>query len=293
MTSLVSAMSASNIVATGRPYLIYGTAWKKDETAKHVAEAIRSGFRFIDTACQPKHYNEPLVGDGIVTALRELNLKREDLYIQTKFTSYDGQDPNKLPYNPDSELEDQVLESVEVSLRNLKTTYLDSLIMHSPMKKMEDTMKVWRVFESLVDEGKVINIGISNCYDMNKFRKIYKNARIKPSHLQNRFYDDSGFDTELRDFCLDKGITYQSFWTLTANRRALSSREVKELAAEKGLTPQTLMYAFMMTLGHTPLDGTTNKVHMMEDVAIMERIQNDEEILSNEDMELMANKLGL
>ena len=49
----------------------------------------------------------------------------------------------------------------------------------------------------------------------------------------------------------------------------------------------------MMTLGHTPLDGTTNKAHMMEDVAIMERIQNGEEIMSQSDMKEMALALGL
>jgi diketogulonate reductase-like aldo/keto reductase len=44
------------------PPIFYGTAWKKDKTADLVDLAIRSGFRAIDTACQPKHYNEAGVG---------------------------------------------------------------------------------------------------------------------------------------------------------------------------------------------------------------------------------------
>jgi len=56
MSWLVSAHSASKIVQSGRTFLVYGTAWKKEHTAEYVAEAIKSGFRFIDTACQPKHY---------------------------------------------------------------------------------------------------------------------------------------------------------------------------------------------------------------------------------------------
>ena len=61
---VVSAHSASGLVAGGKPFLLYGTAWKAGETARYVSEAVHAGFRFIDTACQPKHYNEAGVGDG-------------------------------------------------------------------------------------------------------------------------------------------------------------------------------------------------------------------------------------
>lgn len=74
---------------TKRPYIIYGTAWKKDDTASLVFQAINAGFRFVDTACQPKHYNEAGVGSGIQTAITSLGLSREDIKIQTKFTSMD------------------------------------------------------------------------------------------------------------------------------------------------------------------------------------------------------------
>jgi len=80
-----------------------------------------------------------------------------------------------------------------------------------------------------------------------------------------QFYAESNFDTELRKFCKDKGIWYQSFWTLTANRRALASQEAKEMAEQKGLpSSQTLMFAFLMSLGYvTPLSGTTDPKHMV------------------------------
>ena len=64
-----------------RSRAIYGTAWKKDETARLVASAIRAGFRSIDTAAQPKHYREDLVGQGIREALREGVIQREDLFV--------------------------------------------------------------------------------------------------------------------------------------------------------------------------------------------------------------------
>jgi len=65
------------------------------------------------------------------------------------------------------------------------------------------------------------------------------------------------------------------------------------MAKEKGLTPQTLMYAYMMSLGHTPLDGTTNKGHMMEDVAVMERFQHGEKVLSEDEVDMMTRALGI
>merc|ERR1712187_770046 len=50
------------------PALLYGTAWKKDETADLVLQALLAGFRGIDTACQPKHYREDLVGVALAQA---------------------------------------------------------------------------------------------------------------------------------------------------------------------------------------------------------------------------------
>ena len=49
----------------------------------------------------------------------------------------------------------------------------------------------------------------------------------------------------------------------------------------------------MMTLGHTPLSGTTNQAHMMEDVAVMERIQGGEKILNDDDIIAISRMLGI
>jgi diketogulonate reductase-like aldo/keto reductase len=278
------AHSSSHLLSHSKPFLMYGTAWKKENTARYVMEAIQAGFRFIDTACQPKHYNEPGVGAGWKAAAAELGLRREDLFLQTKFTDLGGQDPKNLPYDADAPIEEQVRTSLAVSLKNLQTDYLDSLVMHGPRDTVEETMEVWRVMETFVDEGKVKRLGMSNCYDYKKFTTIYEMARIKPWVLQNRFYAQSNFDTDLRRFLKENGVWYQSFWTLTASRKALAKPEVQELAEEKGLTPQTYMFAFLMSLGLTsPLSGTTSRIHMAEDVAVMERIQAGEVFFENEE----------
>ena len=274
--------SAPQILSSGRPYLIYGTAWKGGETYGHVYDAIMAGFRFVDTACQPRHYFEPGVGEGWVRAAQELRLSRSDLHFQTKFSSLKAQDPDNIPYDKDAPLEDQVRQSLAASLVNLKTLYVDSLIMHGLESTHEDSMRVWRVFESFVDDGRVLKLGISNCYDLQEFASIYDEARVKPSYLQNRFYADTGFDIELRKFCAEKGVTYQSFWTLAASRDALATPEAIDMARAKGLTPQTLMYAFMMRLNHTPLDGTTSVDHMKEDVEVMMGILKGKRIFDDD-----------
>ena len=55
------------------PWIIYGTAWKKDSTAALVEQAISLGFRGVDTACQPKHYNEAGVGEGVAACQERRN----------------------------------------------------------------------------------------------------------------------------------------------------------------------------------------------------------------------------
>lgn len=259
------------------PKLIYGTAWKKDKTKELVELAVRSGFRAIDTACQPRHYNEKGVGEALETLYKE-GFKREELFLETKFTPKDGQDPNSIPYNPELPLEKQIIQSFEVSLQNLKTTYLDSYILHSPLFPFLETLKAWRVLEKLYKDGKVKNIGISNCYDFRVFKNLYKEAEIKPTILQNRFYGDSNYDKELRAFCLENGINYLGFWTLTANPHILASDIVNELKDKYEVSQPQIFYRFLTQIGITPLNGTTSQMHMLKDLDIFEFELEEDEI---------------
>lgn len=114
------------------PNMIYGTAWKKESTAQLVTEAIQIGFRGVDTACQPKHYREDLVGVGLKNAF-ESGIKREDIFIQTKFTPIDGQDRENMPYSQTDDLETQVAKSFAKSKENLGIDFIDSYVLHSPL----------------------------------------------------------------------------------------------------------------------------------------------------------------
>jgi diketogulonate reductase-like aldo/keto reductase len=248
------------------PRIIYGTAWKKADTSRLVTLAIQQGFRAIDTACQPKHYNEAGVGEGIAAALGA-GLSRGDLFVQTKFTPVSSQDPLNLPYDPDATLAEQVAQSLAVSLRHLQTDYVDSLILHSPLAQASQTLQAWRAMEALVASGQVKRLGISNCYDMGQFKALYDAAVVKPSALQNRFHDKTGYDRELRAFCRAQGISYQSFWTLTANPHILTHPLVMALAAHHSRSAAQILFRYLMQSGVTPLTGTTSAQHMQEDLA--------------------------
>ena len=92
------------------PRIIYGTAWKAEKTQSLVVAALRAGFRGIDTACQPKHYNE----SGVGAALREVaaEVPRDEIYLQTKFTPLSGQDLSKpIPYDAQAPLPQQARSS--------------------------------------------------------------------------------------------------------------------------------------------------------------------------------------
>ncbi len=252
---------------TPMPKIIYGTAWKKERTRALVELAVKSGFRGIDTACQPRHYFEPGVGAALQSLAAE-GIGRESLYVQTKYTPVDGQDPNNIPYDPALPLSKQVERSFAVSCTNLHTDYLDSYVLHSPLFPFARLMEVWRAMESIAQSGGALRLGISNCYELKTLERLYGEAKVKPAVLQNRFYADSGYDIALRAFCDANGMTYQSFWSLTANPHLLGSETVIRAAMARGVETPQILYAYLMAKGIVPLDGTTDEAHMRADMMV-------------------------
>jgi len=259
----------TSIYGVQMPRIIYGTAWKKDSTAALVEQAISLGFRGIDTACQPKHYNEAGVGDG-VTACQQLGIDRSELYLQSKFTPLTGQDPTQVPYDAKASLAEQVAQSFQTSLKNLQTTYLDCLILHSPLANQRQTEEVWQAMEQIFHSGGARQLGISNCYDLQQFKLLYRNAKVKPAVIQNRFYAETQYDRTIRDFCQQQRIIYQSFWTLTANSKVLAHATLQSLATKYQRSSAQVFFRYLNQVNIIPLTGTTSKTHMKEDLAIID-----------------------
>jgi len=258
------------------PKIIYGTAWKKASTAALVAQAIEMGFRGIDTACQPKHYNEAGVGEGLAISLAK-GLDRNDLYLQSKFTPLNGHDPMQVPYDSRADLDDQVSQSFQCSLKSLQTDYLDSLVLHSPLASKKQLIQVWQEMERIYHAGGAKQLGISNCYDVNQLTFLYETTEIKPAVIQNRFYAETNYDRDIRNFCTENAIIYQSFWTLSANPKILSAASVIRLAESHQRTPAQIFFRFLSQIGIIPLTGTSSIEHMRDDLAIFDFALNEAE----------------
>lgn len=261
------------------PDFIYGTAWKKEATTDLVELALKSGFRAIDTANQAKHYSEALVGE----ALQRSKIKREEIWLQSKFTSIDGQD-NRLPYDPKADIATQVRQSFISSLQHLQTDYLDSYLLHGPYNHPllgAEDFEVWNVLEELHQSGFAKMIGISNV-NLKQMEMLVKGAKIKPMFVQNRCYANRGWDKEVREFCLKNNIHYQGFSLLTANPQIVSNPLVSRIAKKYKTAAEQIIFRFSRQIGIIPLTGTSDENHMKADLNI-----SDFE-LSDEEMELIS-----
>ena len=114
----------------------------KEETKKCVLDAIKVGYRAIDTA--QSYFNESEVGDAIV----ESGIHREEFFITTKIWI-------------DNYGYEKCKASVEESLKKLKTDYIDLVLLHQPFS---DYYGAYRALEDLYHEGKIKAIGVSNFY---------------------------------------------------------------------------------------------------------------------------------
>jgi diketogulonate reductase-like aldo/keto reductase len=252
------------------PRLLYGSAWKKERTSALVELALRSGFRGVDTACQPRHYHEPGVGEALAAVFGGELAARSEIYLQTKFTPFAGQDSNNVPYDPQASLTQQVRQSFEASLFNLRVPLVDGLVLHSPYPDDRDTLEVWRAMESLYDQALVRQLGVSNCYELTRLDALCQKVHIRPATIQNRFHAKSHYDREIRAFCDESGIIYQSFWTLTANVEILKSPEVADLAAAHERSPAQIFFRYLTQRDIVCLTGTSSKTHMAQDLSIFE-----------------------
>ncbi|MFO0705991.1 MAG: aldo/keto reductase [Nitrospira sp.] len=200
------------------PAFMYGTAWKKEATTQLVQLAVTSGFTAIDTANQLIHYQEALVGDAL-WELAKQGFKRESLFLQSKFTSVNGQD-HRTPYDVTADLTTQVAQSFESSLGHLHTDYLDSYVLHGPYYRRglgKEDWEVWAAIEALYDAGKTRMIGVSNV-SAEQLALLCDKARHKPMVVQNRCYAALGWDKDVRELCRQYRLIYQGFSLLTANR---------------------------------------------------------------------------
>lgn len=137
-----------------------------------VYEAIKRGYRHFD--CASIYGNEDVVGIGLQRAMRDGIVKREDIWVTSKVWN-------------DAHRPQDVRTACERTLRDLGLAYLDLYVIHWPIAVEPGTNKIariplqetWRAMESLVDEGLVRNIGVSN-FDIQLLHDLLQYCRIRP-----------------------------------------------------------------------------------------------------------------
>lgn len=274
------------IYMLGAANFIYGTAWKKEDTAQLVSDAIVAGFTSFDTANQKKHYREDYMGEALKEQF-DKGLDRKTLFIQSKFTHIGGQD-HRLPYNPEDSFTEQTLSSFNSSLKNLHTDYLDSYLIHGPLyqdRVGDEDLEIWQTMEGLAGQGKVKNIGLSNV-SINYLKQFYEQAKVKPTFVQNRCYANRAWDHDVHSFCLEHDITYQGFSLLTANQEVWNSEKVSELATKYNVTSADVIFKFAKQIKMLPLTGTTNVKRMKSNLNNIETFE-----LSSDEVNLIKNFL--
>lgn len=137
-------------------YGVYQTP--PEETERCVLEAIKTGYRSIDTA--QAYYNE----EGVGNALMKCGLPREELFVTTKvWITNAGYEKAKA--------------SIKESLKKLRTDYIDLLLIHQPFG---DYYGTYRAMEEAYKDGKVRAIGVSNFYP-DRLLDIHHFSEIKPA----------------------------------------------------------------------------------------------------------------
>lgn len=251
------------------PTFMYGTAWKEHETERLTRLAIEAGFRAIDTANQRRHYFEAGAGAAVAGAIRDGLVRRDDLFLQTKFTYVDGQD-HRLPYDPAASAATQVQQSFASSLEHLQVDAIDSYVLHGPSQRRglgAVDVEVWRAMEALHSSTGARNLGISNVA-LDQLAELCRIAEVRPAFVQNRCFARTAWDRGVRAFCKENGIVYQGFSLLTANVVELRHPAVRAVVARVKKTPAQVVFRFARQAGMLPLTGTTDPAHMREDLDI-------------------------
>ena len=267
-----------------RTSIAYGTRGGKEKTSFYVKNAILEGYRHVVTSSHHINHEEKEVGIGWKEAThQDPSILREELYLQTMFVPWDGNDFKSQPDDVESDalsMEEQVKSTIEQSLQNLQTTYIDAVLYHNFRAKLhpyEDMMKAWKELEKYVEKGTIRYLGMTNIHDIDYLKRFYDEAKVKPSIIQNRFHSNRNFDVSMDKFFRQYDIQIQRFWVLTGNGRAVFKNA--EMAKRKALTPPQLMIAFVMSLGgekksSTVLVGTHDIQHLKEDLTVSKNFMN-------------------
>uniref|UniRef100_A0A915PIJ1 NADP-dependent oxidoreductase domain-containing protein n=1 Tax=Setaria digitata TaxID=48799 RepID=A0A915PIJ1_9BILA len=224
----------------------------QDTVTAAVDAALKAGYRLFDTA---KYYlNERELGIALRELLPKYNLKREEIFITTKFFL--------------SEINNDVhtRKMVDESLTNLQTEYLDLVLIHYPKpdtsknddpRNPESRKIAYLELEKLKDENKIRSVGVSN-YEVKHIKEIQSFGRMMPSVNQVEFHPHFTRN-ELREYCKSMGIFFQAYSSLARNHPDLMGDSMIVKTAEThNSAPQLIVLAWALSLGVGVIPKSSN-----------------------------------
>ena len=230
------------------PMLGYGVyQTPPEETEKCVSEAIQVGYRSIDTA--QAYGNEAGVGN----ALAKCGLSREEFFITTKvWISNAGYEKAKA--------------SIEESLKNLQTSYIDLLLIHQPFG---DYYGTYRAMEEAYKEGKVRAIGVSNFYP-DRFLDIHHFAEIKPAvnQVETHVFQQQKV---AKEYMKKYGTQIESWGPFAEGKNDYFNNPVlKEIGGKYGKSTAQVALRFLTQSGVVVIPKSTHKERMEENFNIFD-----------------------
>ena len=230
------------------PMLGYGVYQvTKDECERCVLDALKVGYRSIDTA--QSYFNEEEVGNAIIKS----GIPREEIFLTTKVWI------EHYAY-------DECRASVFESLRKLKTDYLDLCLIHQPFS---DVYGAYRALEDLMAEGKIRAIGISNFY-VDRMVDIASFARVKPAINQIEIHPHHQQNEQL-EWANKYGIQLEAWAPFGEGRGGMFELpELKAIGEKYGKTPAQVMLRWHIQRGIVAIPKSTHIERMEENFNIFD-----------------------
>jgi diketogulonate reductase-like aldo/keto reductase len=166
------------------------------------------------------------------------------------------------------------------SLEHLGTDHVDSYVLHGPASGhgwTDDDAAVWAAMVKERDAGRARLLGVSNV-SLRHLEQMTAAGAEAPALVQNRCFARLGWDRDVRSFCRDRKIVYQGFSLLTANPEVLHHPLVAGIAARGKATLAQVVFRFAQAVGMLPLTGTSDALHMEQDLASHELALSADEV---------------
>lgn len=274
----------TNKAGTIIPFVGLGTfPFRGKVMADMVNSAVNEGYRLFDTA--DDYRGESGIGLAINDLEEAGTFCREDLFIQTKISDNNActNEPLKGVYfNPKSKFmqrhkaDEVVREKVSISLRELQTDYLDSLLIHYPFPGYY--VDIWKTMVQLKKEGTVRYIGVSNFHEKH-IEALIEETGVCPD-INECYASPIATKQKLVDYCNGKGclfVTYSPLMDVTAGR--IHTDKFQPIMDKYGKSLAQIILRWNIERGCLPLPKTKNPSRLAENFAVFDFSLTTEEVL--------------